>query len=83
MTDQPELDVIDDDEHADDSQEDIGTDHFDTDENDDDGDGVLDRVRDVDDDGIPDEEIDDLPEVGELDPDEEPILDELEEESHG
>lgn len=66
-----ENDVIDDNEHRDDNQEDIGTDDpfADGDEEDD----TL----------VPDEEIDDLPEVGELDPDEEPILDELEEQTNG
>jgi hypothetical protein len=54
-----ENDVIDDDEHADLDQEDIGTDE---------------PGNDVDD-TIPDEEIDDLPEVGEPDLNEEPILD--------
>jgi len=54
--------LIDDDEHADPGQEDIGT--FEP------GDDV--------DDSAPNEEIDDLPEVGEIDPNEVPILDELE-----
>jgi hypothetical protein len=70
-------DVIDDDNHADPDQEDIG-------ENDHDGDGELDRVRDeaeADDPSVfEDTEIDGLPDVGELDPNEEPELDELDEE---
>ena len=55
--------VIDDDEFADPEQPDIGT--FDP--------GVDEDDSDL------DAEIDDLPEVGPLDPNEEPILDELEE----
>lgn len=54
-------DVIDDDEHADPNQDDIGT----FEPGDDDGEEL-------------DAEIDDLPDVGEPDPDEKPILDELE-----
>lgn len=62
-----EPDVIDDEEHADPDQPDIGTD-----------DPFADG--DEEDDTVPDEEIDDLPEVGPMDPDEEPVLDELTEE---
>lgn len=54
-------DVIDDEEHADPDQGDIGP---------------LDPDEDVDDD-VPEEEIDDLPDVGPMDVNEEPILDEL------
>jgi hypothetical protein len=69
MTENPDHDVIDDEEHADPNQEDIGT--FDPGEDDEEP-------------GALDDEIDDLPDVGEPDPDEEPILDELtEEESSG
>ena len=59
-------DVIDDDAHADPRQEDIGT--FDPGEDEDD-----DNERAI-------EPIDDLPDVGVQDPDEEPELDELDEE---
>jgi hypothetical protein len=59
-----DVDVIDDDEFANPDQEDIGD---------------FEPGDDVDDSDL-DAEIDDLPEVGPLDPDEEPVLDELDEE---
>lgn len=52
--------VIDDDEHVDPDQEDIGTD---------------DPFADGGEEEVPDTEIDDLPEVGEPDPNEAPVLD--------
>jgi hypothetical protein len=69
MTDTPDdtVDVVDDDENADETQEDIGTDDPNAADGEDDP-SVFDE----------DTEIDGLPEVGPLDPDEEPELDELE-----
>lgn len=76
MTDAPEdaVDIVDDEQHADESQEDIGTDDPHAADGEDDS-AVFED----------DTEIDELPEVGEVDPNEVPILDELEgeDETHG